>query len=215
MNDFKWTERHVATAVAHWFDYRANIVLPNYSNGLTRAGYEADLVVVRPSGWADEVEIKVSLADYRAEFRSKPKRHRILQEGKPTFHCKPYRMEGPGAMSEWLEVSARPEFIGETGHNGEITHGYDWGETTPHMCRRFWFAMPSELAERLASEIPTYAGILTVKTTEYGLDTRKLREAPILKHSQKIDSETRAHIMQCAYHRFWDTRPLSGEKQTA
>lgn len=33
--------------------------------------YEADVVVLRPSGWATEVEIKISASDIRADLRKK------------------------------------------------------------------------------------------------------------------------------------------------
>ena len=51
-------------------DYRRNIVVPRVSWG---AGlHECDVLCLRPSGWADEYEIKISRADLRAD---KKKRH--------------------------------------------------------------------------------------------------------------------------------------------
>lgn len=46
-------------------------------------GWEADLVLIQPSGWLWEVEVKVSASDFRREFRAKTKieKHRVLVSG--------------------------------------------------------------------------------------------------------------------------------------
>lgn len=53
---------------AHHFNPRRNIVVPNVSWGLGLR-HEADLVVLRSSGWADEVELKISAADIKADTK--------------------------------------------------------------------------------------------------------------------------------------------------
>ena len=62
--------------LAKKFNYRQNIVVPNISWGLSAGydhdGHECDLIVLRPSGYAAEIEIKRSLADLKAENK---KRH--------------------------------------------------------------------------------------------------------------------------------------------
>lgn len=62
------TAQDIEIAVAQHFDYRRNLIVPNVYWGLGLL-YEADLVVLRPSNWAVEVEIKVSSADIRADLR--------------------------------------------------------------------------------------------------------------------------------------------------
>ena len=62
------TAREIEIAVAHHFNSRQNVIVPNVSWGLGLS-YEADLVVLRPSGYAVEVEIKVSAADIRADLK--------------------------------------------------------------------------------------------------------------------------------------------------
>lgn len=57
----------VELVVARHFNYRQNIIVPNVWWGLG-LGYEADMVVLRPSGWAVEVEIKVTAADIRRDL---------------------------------------------------------------------------------------------------------------------------------------------------
>ena len=50
-------------------------------NTTSLAGWEADLLLLQPSGWAWEIEIKVSVNDFRREFKTKETKHRILREG--------------------------------------------------------------------------------------------------------------------------------------
>ncbi|MCE1274149.1 MAG: hypothetical protein LWW75_06450 [Chlorobiales bacterium] len=53
--------------LAKEFNYRQNIVVPNVSWGLGL--HECDLLVLRPSGYAAEIEIKRSLSDLKAEAK--------------------------------------------------------------------------------------------------------------------------------------------------
>jgi len=64
------TTASIEYAVAQMMDWRRNIIVPNVSWGLNI--HECDLLVVRKSGFAIEVEIKTSAADIRAD---KKKRH--------------------------------------------------------------------------------------------------------------------------------------------
>ena len=63
----KITTLEMEIAVMRWLGIRQNLVVPNVSWGLLN--YEADVVSVTPSGYATEVEIKVSKADLLADFK--------------------------------------------------------------------------------------------------------------------------------------------------
>jgi hypothetical protein len=65
------SEQWMQLCLAESFNKRKNLVVPNVSWGF-HGEYEKDLVVVYPSGWAVEVEIKISIADLRADQK---KRH--------------------------------------------------------------------------------------------------------------------------------------------
>ncbi len=69
----KITAQQIEIAVANHFGYRQNLIVPNVYWGLG-LNYEADLVVLRPSDWAIEVEIKVTAADIKADL-SKRRQH--------------------------------------------------------------------------------------------------------------------------------------------
>ena len=66
----KITTTEIETRVAGYFDYRKNIIVPNVSWGANL--HECDLLVIRDSGYAIEVEIKISKSDLRADAK---KRH--------------------------------------------------------------------------------------------------------------------------------------------
>jgi hypothetical protein len=65
----------IELAVANHFGWRQNIIVPNISWGLLPWGREVDILVIRPSGYADEIEIKISAADIKADMK---KHHRRL-----------------------------------------------------------------------------------------------------------------------------------------
>lgn len=62
--------KQVELAVENYFNARQNLIIPNVSWGFLP--YEADLVVIRKSGYLLEVEIKVSKADL---IKDKDKNH--------------------------------------------------------------------------------------------------------------------------------------------
>ncbi len=67
----RWTAQMIELAVARHYGYRHSLIVPNVSWGWGIA-YEADLVILRSSGWAWEIEIKVSPYDIT---RDRSKRH--------------------------------------------------------------------------------------------------------------------------------------------
>jgi len=60
----------IETAVASYFDWRVNMIVPNISWGL--GIHECDLLIVSKAGYCTEVEIKVSKSDLKADLK---KRH--------------------------------------------------------------------------------------------------------------------------------------------
>ena len=72
----------IELAVASLFDYRRNLIIPNVSWGFF-SNFEVDLLIIRPSLWAIEIEIKTSAVDIRRD-REKH-RHRVLQVDRKIF----------------------------------------------------------------------------------------------------------------------------------
>lgn len=55
----------IEIAVASYFDYRQNLVVPNISWGLNI--HECDLFIISQAGYATEVEIKISKSDLKKD----------------------------------------------------------------------------------------------------------------------------------------------------
>jgi hypothetical protein len=66
----KLTARDIEIAVARHFGYRVNLVVPNVSWGWGLR-HEADMIVLRPSGLCDEIEIKTTASDIRADAKKR------------------------------------------------------------------------------------------------------------------------------------------------
>jgi hypothetical protein len=73
----------IEIAVADYFNPRRCLIIPNVSWGLLRYGMEVDVLVIQPSGWAAEVEIKISASDIRAD---KKKRRHVMAEHYPEYN---------------------------------------------------------------------------------------------------------------------------------
>ncbi len=56
----------IELALAYHYNWRQNLIVPNIYYGLGFP-YELDVMVVTPSGWATEIEIKVSVSDLKAD----------------------------------------------------------------------------------------------------------------------------------------------------
>lgn len=61
------TAQEIELQIARYFGVRPNIIVPNVSWGMFRDNRECDLVVLRQSGYAYEIEIKVSKSDLRKD----------------------------------------------------------------------------------------------------------------------------------------------------
>ncbi len=63
----KITTAEMECTIASWFNYRANLVVPNVHWGMNM--HECDLLVLSKAGYVTEVEIKISRADLRADAK--------------------------------------------------------------------------------------------------------------------------------------------------
>lgn len=87
----KPTALDLENALATYFDYRRVVMVPNVSWGWSLP-YEADLVVVRQSRWAEEIEIKVTASDIRAD--TKKRRHHDSPRFRRLWFCVPENLVG-------------------------------------------------------------------------------------------------------------------------
>jgi len=84
----------IELAVANYFDPRRNIIVPNVSWGF-RGMHECDIFVLTSSGYAYEVEIKVSKSDLR---KDKFKKH-----GHKSKYLKRLYFAVPEAMADMVD----------------------------------------------------------------------------------------------------------------
>lgn len=61
----KFNTAEMEIAIAKYFDFRRNLIIPNVSWGMM--DYEADLIIVNPNGFATEIEIKISASDLKKD----------------------------------------------------------------------------------------------------------------------------------------------------
>jgi hypothetical protein len=59
----------IECAMADYFNPRANLIVPNVSWGLWKIGHECDILVVTPSNYCYEIEIKTSRSDLIADLK--------------------------------------------------------------------------------------------------------------------------------------------------
>lgn len=177
----------VLRACLHHWSYAQDTLIPR----CCLSGWEADLLVIRKSGWAEEVEIKISAADFRAEFRKKQEKHEAFRLGVRRY-VGPARSEA--RVLDGVDVSADPTLHLRESYPG---HG-SYYVRRPGIIRRFWFAMPAPLAEKLLPEVPSEYGVLAV-----GRYNQVLRKPANLALARKVTIEERVRALESTYYRFW------------
>lgn len=58
----------IELAVSRLFDIRRHVIIPNLSYGF-HGGHEKDIFAISSSNYGKEVEIKISVSDFRADFK--------------------------------------------------------------------------------------------------------------------------------------------------
>lgn len=89
MKKFPITSAEIELAIANHLGIRTHLIIPNISWGL--GVHECDLLVLSKSGYATEVEIKVSASDLKADTQKghghKSKKIKYLYFAIPSYLC--------------------------------------------------------------------------------------------------------------------------------
>lgn len=176
------TAKDIQKALANYYVNGVRYLVPNvYFFGHHYC--ETDLLVVKESnGWIYDIEIKVSRADFKADFK-KTDKHRILQQGNISRTTTRSVQHGPGLFG-------REEM--ETIHEAKRPN-------------RFYFAVPEGLIK--PDELPPYAGLLYVN--DIGV-VNKVKEAPVL-HKERLEPEkTLCRKFYYAFHELRSYRDENG-----
>lgn len=140
----------------------------------TIVGWEADLLVLQPSGWLWEIEIKVSVADFRREFKTKGLKHRVYFDGPQT--------EKYGA------------YYSHTYQNKHVQKFFFALLKAVYDRLR-----PEEFPEKAGIIV-----IDPAKTDHYGRPRATIvRKAKNLPGAAKVDDAFRLRFYELVYHRFW------------
>jgi len=65
----KITTPEMECALASWFNFRLNLIVPNVYWGFSYNMHECDLLIVSRAGYCTEVEIKITRADLKADAK--------------------------------------------------------------------------------------------------------------------------------------------------
>jgi len=158
------TAKDITKALTAYYSH-ARYVVPNiYFFG---HGYcETDLLVVTDNnGWVYDVEVKISRADFKADFK-KTQKHQILSTATRTATYDTKVLGGEDGQQVLFAPAGTPIACNDRPN-------------------RFYFAVPDKLIG--PDEVPEYAGLLYV--TEHGSVT-KVKEAKVL-HKKVIEVEAK------------------------
>ena len=106
----KLTTREIEVAVVEWLGVRERLTVPNVSWGLNM--HECDLLTLNKSGYASEIEIKVSKSDLKADahkshlHRSNRIRHLYFAMQKEMECCEEFVPIQAGIVLVWHDADA-------------------------------------------------------------------------------------------------------------
>lgn len=173
MNDCAETEYAIQEYLHRYFVGRLYEV-PN----IYLYSWESDFISVTRSGYVHEFEIKCSKADYHNDYKNKPERHTILENG--------YR-----ELNHWEKKSLDNNF--SLFNREKLTADNKILENRPNY---FWYVCP----EGIIADVPDYAGLMYVKNLN-----PVIKKAPKL-HPVKISDHQKIRLLTSMYHRYWQIR---------
>jgi len=178
------TAKDIQHALFAKFGNSSRLMIPNYT---PENWFECDLFRVTKAGYAEEFEIKLSVADFKADAKKGPDDNdRLLHELLPDNHWR------------------KQKFDGRTKHE-RLSAGDPLGPI------RFWFAMPEVVAAKV--EIPVWAGLVTFREhREHGpimnstwKECATFKRAPQL-HRACCRGTIKDHALGVFYWRYWNLR---------
>lgn len=163
-------------------------------NTTTVFPWEADLVSLTRAGLSHEFEIKISRADFRADFK-KEEKHRILSE---KFINGAVKRQPPDYIKHMIEE------IKAEGRDPEPFYGWHFREITS-IPNYFWYVCID--FEPKEGELPEYAGLIQMWSDREGyrpgvLSKRIRKQAPRI-HRGKITEEQRERLYNSINARYW------------
>lgn len=150
-----------------------------------RDDWESDVIVVqKSSGYIYEIEIKVSISDFRADLK-KADKHLTVSTGKSSVVKYAECSNLTTRRRDWPPESRYQDLI-------------EW-KSRPN---RFFYAVPESLG-LTAKDVPDYAGLITING-----NIKTVKNAPLL-HKEVVDYEKK---LCNKFYYYWRDRNLWAEK---
>lgn len=178
------TERIIQRALSmHFSNYEYKLF-----NSFVYA-WESDFFAISKSRYATEVEIKISRADFRNDFKSKPEKHVLFDN-----HKMPALVHKKWPFVPYLRK-------GETGYEYRVGDSSSLWFCCPadRLPNKLYYAVPEDLIS--VDECPSYAGLLYIRD-RFVVEVKK---APFL-HKQHNDLNK---ILLDKFH--WKTKNLKAD----
>lgn len=153
------------------FRERYEFMVPNC---YTQHDNEADIFAVRKSGFADEIEIKVSRSDFLLD-KNKVVQYRVWERG-----------EFQSSFERENKLSPVQKFKMQALVDGNMAANY------------FWYAVPRGMLS--INEIPEFAGLIEISDSGRGIEVKK----PKLLHRKKPTESYKYHLSKKISYRYWN-----------
>lgn len=169
----KLTELLIQQAL--WLDLRSghSVVMPNFT---PKGWWECDMFAVTKSGYWSEHEIKLSVADFKADVKKE-----FVAYKKAKWNP---------ATSSWDDAQARNK-------HQLLRTGDQRGPS------RFWYVLAESIADQCA--VPSWAGIKIARVSRGRVFTSIRRAAPLM-HKQKCEKSVMDTAVSAAYWRYWSLK---------
>lgn len=138
-----------------------------------RDDWESDFFMVNVGGYTYEVEIKVTIADFKVDAR-KVDKHSILKDGTYSSRVGHHRKDVPSSSKDSIEW---------------VTTQKPWGRRP----NKFFYAVPEGMID--IADVPAYAGLMYAREN----DIITVKEAPFI-HKEKMKLE---HLLCMKFYCYW------------
>jgi len=173
-----------------------NILRANYNHDYVLENqyifyWESDYFGITKTGYVWEIEVKISVSDFRADFQKNFK-HRCLMFNKQKLV----------AHENQETITRKP--AGMIEKNGRLVR--QWEDVGEGYCRliygkniipnRFFYAAPAEIASKVAKLVPKYAGLLAIGDRN---EIKVIKNAPLL-HREKMFEQLKTTLLSKFYY---------------
>lgn len=150
-------------------------------NSFTYQGEQDMIGVTKKSRLSYEFEIKISVQDFKNDFKNKIEKHSIYKTGKIPDHAKRY--------FDSLEDDYNKEF------NKKMVEKYT--------CRPnyFYYVVPQDLIS--VEDIPDYAGLYYIRKNSH--EMKIIKKAKKL-HKDRVNNDQLINMLSKTYYKYWKAR---------